>query len=62
MVRKPIPAALALGVMEITSVLVSDDARTGDFGPPLPVPLVAGASDRLLTFLGRQGSARQFIS
>ncbi|MEV0168956.1 uncharacterized protein (TIGR03086 family) [Nonomuraea fuscirosea] len=61
-VRKPIPATLASGIMEIAPLLVTDDARAGDFGPPLPVSSLAGPSDQLLAFLGREGSARQFVT
>ncbi|MCA2228786.1 TIGR03086 family metal-binding protein [Nonomuraea aurantiaca] len=59
-VRKPIPATLASAIMELAPVLVSDEARTHDFRPPLPVSSLADPSDRLLAFLGREGSARQF--
>ncbi|MFC4121407.1 maleylpyruvate isomerase family mycothiol-dependent enzyme [Nonomuraea zeae] len=61
-VRKPIPAALASGIMEIVPMLVTDDARAGDFGRPVLVSPLAGPSDRLLAFLGREGSAQQFVN
>ncbi|MGV9387467.1 TIGR03086 family metal-binding protein [Nonomuraea sp. NPDC003707] len=54
-VRKPIPAALALGIMEIVPVVVTDDARTSIFGPPVLVSSLDSPSDRLLAFLGREG-------
>lgn len=60
-VDKPIPEPLALGIMEVLPVLVTDQARGDDFGPPIRVPRQAASSDRLLAFLGRRSNSRQYV-
>jgi uncharacterized protein (TIGR03086 family) len=64
--RRPIPAALARGLLEIAPLLVTGADRMSVVAPPVAAPLfaapvpVAGAataSDRLTAFLGRPAAA-----
>jgi uncharacterized protein (TIGR03086 family) len=51
--RRPVPPALAAELLEIAVLVVTDSDRPDRFGPPIPIPATAAASDRLLAFLGR---------
>ncbi|MDI2130755.1 maleylpyruvate isomerase family mycothiol-dependent enzyme [Yinghuangia seranimata] len=50
---RPIPRALADRLLAAAVLLVPDDDRAPQFGPVVPVPARACASDRLVAFLGR---------
>jgi uncharacterized protein (TIGR03086 family) len=52
-VDRPLPAGLALELLEVVPVLVSRDDRPARFAAPLPAPLHARPSTRLLAALGR---------
>jgi uncharacterized protein (TIGR03086 family) len=51
---RPIPEELADELLDLAVLFVRGRDRPGRFGPPVGVPDDAGASDRLLGFLGRQ--------
>jgi uncharacterized protein (TIGR03086 family) len=50
---RPIPAALAAGLLEIAPLLVGEFDRAPLFAPPVIPATDAGPSDRLAAFLGR---------
>ncbi|WP_131742733.1 TIGR03086 family metal-binding protein [Actinomadura roseirufa] len=50
---RPLPPVLAARLLEAAPALVTGGTRAGLFAPPVPVPDTAGASDRLVAFLGR---------
>jgi uncharacterized protein (TIGR03086 family) len=52
-VDRPLPAALALELLEVVPVLVAPDDRPGRFAAPVATPLHARPSTRLLAALGR---------
>ena len=55
--RRPIPRALAAGLLAIAPLLVAEAGRGPLFAPPvIPAP-AAGPSDRLAAFLGRDPRA-----
>lgn len=51
--HRPIPDALAEELIELAPLLVTAADRPGRFAPPATVSPHAGASDRLVAFLGR---------
>ena len=51
--RRPIPRALATGLLAIAPVLVPGTGRHPLFAEPVTVAATAGPSDRLAAFLGR---------
>lgn len=51
---EPIPAALALGIMDFAPVLLTAESRDSDFGPPIKASPLAAPGDQLLAFLGRK--------
>jgi len=51
--RRPIPAALADELLDLSVLMVRPWDRPGRFAPPLRPPPGAAAGDRLLAFLGR---------
>lgn len=51
--HRPLPASLAEEMLELCPLLVNDADRPGRFAPPVEVPPLASAGDRLLAFLGR---------
>jgi uncharacterized protein (TIGR03086 family) len=53
-VDRPLPAALAVDLLEVLPMLVSDDDRPGRFAHPVDVPVHAPPSTRLLAALGRR--------
>jgi uncharacterized protein (TIGR03086 family) len=55
-VDRPLPAALALELLEVVPLLVSDADRPRRFAEPLDVPRGAPAGTRLLAALGRRAS------
>jgi uncharacterized protein (TIGR03086 family) len=50
---RPVPDQLAVELFSLSRLLVEDGGRAGLFGPPVPVSALAGPSDRLVAFLGR---------
>jgi uncharacterized protein (TIGR03086 family) len=52
--RKPIPPALATGLLSISQVIISGTGRHPQFAAPVTVPALATPSDRLIAFLGRR--------
>lgn len=50
---QPIPEPLAAEMLEISPLLVTWADRPALFAPPVPVPPLASASDRLVAYLGR---------
>jgi uncharacterized protein (TIGR03086 family) len=53
-VDRPLPAGLALELLEVVPLLVDPADRPARFAPALPVPLHARPSTRLLAALGRR--------
>jgi uncharacterized protein (TIGR03086 family) len=51
--HRPIPPALAAGMLEISRLVVTADTRYPLFGAPVRVPAAAGPGAQLLAFLGR---------
>ncbi|TNC18857.1 TIGR03086 family metal-binding protein [Amycolatopsis alkalitolerans] len=51
--RRPIPEPLAEELLELAPFFVTGEDRPVRFGPPRRVSPLAGASDRLLAFVGR---------
>ena len=54
---RPIPAALATGLLAICPLLVTDATRPRLFGAPVAVSPLASPSDQLVAFLGRSPQA-----
>jgi uncharacterized protein (TIGR03086 family) len=54
--RRPIPHALAIDLLEVSPLLVADADRPGRFAAPVSVSPRAGPGDRLIAFLGRDPS------
>jgi uncharacterized protein (TIGR03086 family) len=52
-IERPVPRALAEGLLPVASALVTDADRGDRFGEPRPVDADAPAAQRLLAFLGR---------
>ena len=52
-VDRPLPAALALELLDLVPILVRDADRPGRFAEPIDVPLHSRPSTRLLAALGR---------
>ncbi len=50
---RPIPGALARGLLPVAEALVGESDRGAEFGAPRPVPADAADEARLLGFLGR---------
>lgn len=55
-VDRPLPAGLALELLDVLPLLVGDEDRPGRFGPPVDVPLHARPSSRLLAAVGRRAT------
>jgi uncharacterized protein (TIGR03086 family) len=53
---RPIPAELAAELLDLAPLLVTQADRPARFGAAIAAPLEAGASDRLLAFLGRRAN------
>ncbi|HZD38804.1 MAG TPA: TIGR03086 family metal-binding protein [Actinomycetes bacterium] len=51
--RRPVPEALALELLVIAPLLVTEADRGVRFAPPVDLPSSAGASDQLIAYLGR---------
>jgi uncharacterized protein (TIGR03086 family) len=51
--RRPIPRSLAEEMLDLSPFLVTDADRPTHFAPPVDLPPLAGPSDRLIAFLGR---------
>ncbi len=51
--RRPIPSTLAAEMLEISSLIVTGSSRRPLFAAPVAVSPLAGPSDRLIAFLGR---------
>ena len=51
--RRPVPDALALGLLAIAPLLVTEADRGVRFAPPVDLPSSAGPSDQLIAYLGR---------
>jgi uncharacterized protein (TIGR03086 family) len=51
--RRPIPPALATGLLEIVPLIVTESVRGTQFAAPVSVPPLAGPGDRLVALLGR---------
>ena len=56
-VHRLIPAALAVDLLAISALLLSDGNRHPLFAPPLRPPALGGPSEKLLAFLGRPALA-----
>ncbi|MEW2548174.1 TIGR03086 family metal-binding protein [Streptomyces sp. NPDC047002] len=52
--RRPIPAELARTMLRWAPLVVDDGTRSALFAPAVPLPVGAGASDRLVAYLGRR--------
>jgi uncharacterized protein (TIGR03086 family) len=50
---RPIPVALARGLLPVAEALVGESGRGPEFGPPRPLPADSSDATRLLGFLGR---------
>ena len=50
---QPIPGALAVGLLDISPLLVPHTGRAPLFGPPVAMPPMATPSDQLVAYLGR---------
>jgi len=55
--RQPIPPALAIDLLKISPLLVTDATRYPLFAAPVAVSPLASSSDRLVAFLGRSPEA-----
>jgi uncharacterized protein (TIGR03086 family) len=51
---RPVPEALAGGLLSLCPLLVAEVGRAPMFGPAVPVPDSSGSSDRLVALLGRR--------
>lgn len=51
--RRPIPPALAAGILDITPLVVTDVTRHGRFAPPVRISPLASPGDQLVAQLGR---------
>ena len=54
--RQPIPSSLAEEMLDLAVLLVTDRERPSLFAAPVPVPVAAAYSDRLVAYLGRDPS------
>jgi uncharacterized protein (TIGR03086 family) len=54
--QRPLPEPLAEELLELAPFFIADEDRPARFGPRVAVSPLAGASDRLLAFTGRQAS------
>ena len=59
---RPIPGALARGLLPVADSLVAEAERGPEFGAPRPVPADAAAETRLLGFLGRDAHPRTGVT
>ncbi|WP_433287107.1 TIGR03086 family metal-binding protein [Pseudonocardia sp. CA-142604] len=50
---RPVPAVIAMDLLELVPALVPSGARSGLFGAPVRVPPGAPPGDRLVAFMGR---------
>ena len=51
--NRPIPDALAAGLLAIVPLLIPESGRDPLFGPPVTATATAGPGDRLVAYLGR---------
>lgn len=59
---RPIPGALARGLLPIAESLVAEAERGSEFGAPRPVPSESADEIRLLGFLGRDAYPRMSVT
>jgi uncharacterized protein (TIGR03086 family) len=59
--HRPIPAALAEGIMELVPLVVTDATRDDRFAAPVAVSPLASPGDRLVALLGRRPSAHDAV-
>ena len=52
--HRPIPPALAAGILDLVPLVVTDDARDTRFAAPVNVSPLASPGDRLVALLGRR--------
>jgi uncharacterized protein (TIGR03086 family) len=52
--HRPIPPALAAGILDLVPLVVTDDARDARFAAPVDVSPRASPGDRLVALLGRR--------
>jgi hypothetical protein len=52
--HRPIPYALADEMLQLSPLFVADADRPARFAAPIEVPPMAGPSERLIAFFGRQ--------
>jgi uncharacterized protein (TIGR03086 family) len=57
--RRPIPPALATGLLQVVPPLVPPAARNALFAAPVPLPPRASPSDQLIAWLGRNPQRAQ---
>jgi uncharacterized protein (TIGR03086 family) len=55
-VDRPLPAALALELLDVVPLFIGDADRPGRFAEPVDVPIHSRPSTRLLAALGRRGN------
>jgi uncharacterized protein (TIGR03086 family) len=51
--HRPIPPALALGMLALSQLIIDERTRQALFDAPVPVSALASPSDQLVAFLGR---------
>jgi uncharacterized protein (TIGR03086 family) len=51
--RRPIPTALADGILSLSPMVIDDGLRPSLFAAPVAIPPSASSSDRLVAFFGR---------
>ena len=54
--HRPIPPALAAGILDLVPLVLTDETRDGRFAAPVDVSPQAGPGDRLVALLGRRPS------
>lgn len=59
-VDRPLPAALALDLLDVVPLVVGDEDRPARFAEPVDVPVHARPSTRLLAAVGRRSTVRSY--